>query len=84
MSLRPECPKITWHHERKHLEDFLELGWKKNMQILLKQPLGNTKNLFGITYIKTETNGVNRNWWMRICIIKNIFGKKVILDYNIK
>jgi hypothetical protein len=29
VSLRPNCFKITWHHENWHLEDFLNMGYKK-------------------------------------------------------
>ena len=36
LSLRSECPKITLYHERWHLEDFLEMGWKRYTDISKK------------------------------------------------
>lgn len=38
MHLRPKCPKITLFHERWHLEDFIELGWKRYAEISKKTP----------------------------------------------
>lgn len=38
MHVRPECPKITWYHEKKHLDDFLEMGWKRYTDISKKTP----------------------------------------------
>ncbi|WP_128330266.1 zincin-like metallopeptidase toxin domain-containing protein [Apibacter sp. HY039] len=38
LNLRPDCPKITWHHENWHLEDFLTMGWKKYTDISKKTP----------------------------------------------
>ncbi|WP_128330263.1 hypothetical protein [Apibacter sp. HY039] len=38
LHIRPDCPKITWHHENWHLEDFLTMGWKKYTDISKKTP----------------------------------------------
>lgn len=38
LSLRPECPKITLYHERWHLEDFLDMGWKRYTDISKNTP----------------------------------------------
>ena len=56
LSLRPECPKITWHHERKHLEDFLELGWKRYSNISKITPWKHEESVWN--YILK-----NRNKW---------------------
>ncbi|WP_449386729.1 zincin-like metallopeptidase toxin domain-containing protein [Chryseobacterium lineare] len=56
LSLRPECPKITWHHERRHLEDFLELGWKRYSKISKTTPWKHEESVWN--YILK-----NRNKW---------------------
>ena len=56
LNLRPECPKITWFHERKHLEDFLELGHRKYKQIYLKTPWKHEESVWNYIY-------KNRNKW---------------------
>lgn len=38
LELRNPCPKITFHHEQWHLEDFLEQGWKKYRKIQVETP----------------------------------------------
>ena len=56
LNLRTECPKITWFHERKHLEDFLEMGHKKYKEIYLKTPWKHEESVWNYIY-------KNRNKW---------------------
>ncbi len=56
LHLRPECPKITWFHERKHLEDFLEMGWRRYTDISKKTPWKHEESVWNYLY-------KNRNKW---------------------
>ena len=56
LNLRPECPKITWFHEKKHLEDFFEMGHKKYKEIHLKTPWKHEESVWEFIY-------KNRNKW---------------------
>ena len=56
LHLRPECPKITWYHEKKHLEDFLELGWRRYTDISKKTPWKHEQSVWDFIY-------KNRNRW---------------------
>jgi bacterioferritin (cytochrome b1) len=56
LHLRPECPKITWFHEKKHLDDFLEIGWKNYTNISKKTPWLHEQSVWNYIY-------KNRNKW---------------------
>jgi hypothetical protein len=56
LHLRPECPKITWFHEKRHLDDFLELGWKNYTSISKKTPWLHEQSVWNYIY-------KNRNKW---------------------
>lgn len=56
MNLRTECPKITWHHEKKHLDDFLEMGHRKYKEIHIKTPWKHEESVWNYIY-------KNRNKW---------------------
>lgn len=38
LELRNPCPKITLNHERWHLEDFIEMGWKRYRKMQEETP----------------------------------------------
>ncbi len=56
LHLRPECPKITWFHEKKHLDDFLELGWRRYTDISKKTPWKHEQSVWDFVL-------KNRNKW---------------------
>ncbi len=56
LHLRPECPKITWFHEKKHLKDFLEMGWRRYTDISKKTPWIHEQSVWEYIF-------KNRNKW---------------------
>jgi hypothetical protein len=56
LHIRPECPKITWFHEKRHLDDFLEMGWRKYTGISKKTPWKHEESVWNFIY-------KNRNKW---------------------
>lgn len=44
--VREECPKITWHHESWHLEDYISLGSKKYTNISKNTPWLHEKSVW--------------------------------------
>lgn len=56
LNLRKECPKITLYHERWHLEDFLEMGWKRYTDISKNTPWLHEEAVWKRVY-------KNRNKW---------------------